>query len=69
MISQRDVVAMLNECAPNHKIELKTHNYFVYFNNLTYPSLPKYHEVEAGHVKKMTRFLNIYDCAKEYFKW
>jgi hypothetical protein len=69
MISHKDVCAMLKECAPKYKIELKTHNYFVYYNNLTYPSLPKYNEVEAGHVKKMTRSLGIYECAKKYFKW
>jgi len=69
MISHKDVLAVLAECAPGYKIELKTHNYFVYYNKRTYPSLPKYDEVEAGHVKKMARSLGIYDCAKGFFKW
>ena len=69
MISHKEVLAMLAECAPDHRVELKTHNYFVYFNNLTYPSLPKYDEVEAGHVKKMARTLGIYECAKKFFRW
>jgi len=60
---------MLDECAAGYKIELKTHNYFVYYNGLTYPTLPKYSEVEAGHVKKMARSLGIYDCAKKFFNW
>lgn len=69
MISHKDILAMLAACAPGFNIELKTHNYFVYFNKLTYPTLPKYDEVEAGHVKKLARFLGIYECAKKYFKW
>lgn len=69
MISQRDVRAMLEACAPGHRIELKTHNFFVYHNNLTYPSLPKYQEVESGHVKKMARALGIFACAKKFFNW
>jgi hypothetical protein len=66
MISHKQVRAMLDECAPGYRIELKTHNYFVFYNKRTYPSLPKYTEVDAGHVKKMTRFLGIYDCAKKF---
>jgi len=66
MISHKDVLAMLDRCAPGYRIELKTHNYFVYYNNLTYPSLPKYTEVDAGHVKKMSRFFRIYECAKKF---
>jgi hypothetical protein len=69
MISHKAVRAMLDECAPGYRIELKTHNFFVYFNNLTYPSLPKYDEVEAGHVKKLARTLGIYDCAKRFLKF
>jgi hypothetical protein len=53
MISHKEIVAMLKKCAPGYGIELKTHNYFVYYNRRTYPSLPKYDEVEAGHVTKM----------------
>jgi hypothetical protein len=60
---------MLDKCAPKHRIELKTHNFFVYYDNLTYPSLPKYDEVEAGHVKKLCRALGIYECAKKFLKF
>ena len=60
---------MLKECAPESWIEPKTHNNFVYYNGRTYPSLPKYDEIEAGHVKKMARALLIYDCAKKYLKF
>jgi hypothetical protein len=69
MISHKEILAMLSACAAGFKIELKTHNYFVYYNKLTYPTLPKYGEVEAGHVKKMARAPGIYECAKKFFKW
>jgi hypothetical protein len=69
MISHKDVLAMLAECAPGCRVELKTHNYFVYYIGLTYPSLPKYDQIEAGHVKKMARALGIYECAKKFFGW
>jgi hypothetical protein len=69
MISHKEVRAMLDECAEGYGIELKTHNYFVYYNKKTYPSLPKYDELEAGHIKKMSRTLEIYDCAKKFFGW
>ena len=69
MISFETVQKMLAECAPGHRIELKTHNYFVYYNHLTYPSLPKYSEIEAGHIRKMSRALGIYDCAKKFLRF
>lgn len=69
MISHKEILKMLEACATGFKIELKTHNFFVYFGGLTYPSLPKYDEVEAGHVKKMSRALGIYPCAKAFFRW
>lgn len=60
---------MLAACAPGHIVSLRTHNYFVLYNKLTYPSLPKYAEGEAGHVKKMARALGIYGCPKKFFGW
>ena len=61
----KDIRDMLEKCAPGYTIELKTHNWFVHFNKLTFPSLPKYDAIEAGHVRKLARTLGILACAKE----
>ena len=46
MISFADVERMLDQCAPNHEIQLKTHFRIIRFNNLTYPSFPKHDQVK-----------------------
>ncbi len=68
LVSMTAIRAMLEECAPGYSMELKTHNWFVYFNGLTYPSLPKYDEIEEFHVRKMARILQIVACAKKFFR-
>lgn len=65
----RAIREMLRECAPGHSMELKTHNWFVYFNGATYPALPKYEEIEAFHVRKLARSLGITACAKRFFNF
>ena len=62
---------MLNECAPGHVFAEKLHHYWVSHGGRTYRALPKGEhggkgEIERGHVKKMARFLEIYDCACKY---
>lgn len=59
--------AMLNKCAPGHTMELKTHAWHVYYNGRTFPSLPKYDEIEDFIVRKLARTLQIAACAKKYF--
>ncbi len=59
---------MLRECAPGHTMELKTHAWFVYYNGLTYPALPKYDEIEEFHVRKLARTLKITECARKFFR-
>lgn len=66
-VSFKAICEMLKECAPGHRMELKTHNWFVYFNGPTYPSLPKYDEIEEFHVRKLARTLSIVECAKKFF--
>lgn len=68
LVSMKAIQAMLEECAPGHSMELKTHNWIVRFNKLTYPSLPKYEEIEEFIVRKMARTLQIVDCAKKFLK-
>jgi len=67
LVSMKAIREMLQKCAPTYSMELKTHNWFVYFNGLKYPSLPKYDEIEAFHVRKMARVFGIAGCAKEFF--
>jgi len=62
---------MLDECAKgDEKAGIKryvwtelTHNYRVYYNGRTFPSLPKYQNIEVGQVKKMAHILGIAECA------
>lgn len=65
LISIKAISKMLEECAPGFSMELKTHNRVVRFNGKTYPALPKHDEIEAGHVRKLARNLDIFDCAKK----
>lgn len=69
LISLKSIREMLDECAPGYRMELKTHNWFVYFSGRTYPSLPKYDEIEEFHVRKLGRTLQITECLKKFFGW
>jgi hypothetical protein len=69
LVSFSRIKEMLNQCAPGHQMELKTHNWFVYYNNATFPSLPKYPEIEEFIVRKMGRSLGITACLKKFFGW
>lgn len=66
LVTFSEVEQMLNECAPGHKIALKTHFRFVYWKGKTYFTLPKNKEIEVGHIRRMARFFNIMDCCKKY---
>lgn len=54
---------MLADCAPGHELIPKTYTFWVRYGGKTYRDLPKYDPMQRGHVKKMARFLGIYDCA------
>ncbi len=55
---------MLESCAPGYSIRLANHSYVVKYNGLVYPSLPKFKNIELGHVRKMVRHLGIdWNCA------
>lgn len=71
----KDVWAMLTECAPGYLARETTHHYRVTYNDRVYPSFPKGAHgksnppIERGPVKKLARFLQIEDCAGQYFGW
>ena len=62
---------MLAVCAPGYKHRLGTHKYIVMLpNGRTFPGLPTGTKkskglVEAGHIRKMARHLDILECAKK----
>jgi hypothetical protein len=71
-IPLKDVWAMLAQCAPGHTIDTHTHHYWIRYNGRLYPTFPKGEHgktnppIQRGHVKRMARFLDILDCAKEH---
>ena len=62
----KDIVKMLEKCAPGHTIRLANHSRVIKYNNTSYPSLPKFDKIEVGHIKKMARHFGILDCAKAF---
>jgi hypothetical protein len=68
----KNIWAMLDDCAPGYTHKKHTHNYCIYYENKTYPSLPvgehgnKNPLIEKGHIKRMARFFGILDCATAF---
>jgi hypothetical protein len=61
------VLRMLEKCAPGSTVRLANHSRVVIFNRKVYPSLPKFDDIELGHIRKMVRFLGIdKECAKKH---
>lgn len=62
-----DVKKMLENCAPGSEVRLATHSRVVSYNGKVYRTLPKFDEIEFGHIRKMVRYLEIdKDCAKKH---
>lgn len=61
-----DVERMLEECAPGYTLRLATHSRVISYNGKTYRTMPKFPEVELGHIRKMARYLQIMECAKRH---
>jgi len=58
---------MLESCAPGSSVRLATHSRVVTYNDKVYRSLPKFDNIELGHVRKMIRHLGIdLECARKY---
>ena len=64
-VAFNDIVRMLERCAPGHTMRLATHFYNVSYNGKTFRQLPKFPKIEVGWVRKMCRYLDILDCAKQ----
>jgi hypothetical protein len=56
---------MLEICAPGYARKLREHNWLVTWNGRSFPNLPKYPEIQIGHVRKMARSLGIVECARQ----
>jgi hypothetical protein len=65
-IALDDVIKMLDRCAPGYTIRLANHSRVVAFNNRVYPSLPKFQNLEIGHIRKMARHFGILSCAQQF---
>jgi hypothetical protein len=62
-----DVLRMLEKCAPGFSLRLATHSRVVSYGEKVYRTLPKFDNIELGHLRKMVRYLEIdKDCAKRH---
>jgi hypothetical protein len=50
---------MLDECAKGSTWRLATHSRVVTYGEKYYRSLPKFDEIELGHIRKLVRHLGI----------
>jgi hypothetical protein len=58
---------MLQECASGFTWRLANHSRVVKFNGRVYPTLPKFDDIELGHLRKMVRHLQIdWECARKH---
>ncbi|MGA7521216.1 MAG: hypothetical protein WBW84_01965 [Acidobacteriaceae bacterium] len=61
------VEKLLKNCAPGYAIRLATHSRVVSFGTRVFRDLPKFDNIEFGHIRKMVRFLGISaDCAAKH---
>lgn len=71
-IALQAIWTMLENCAPGHAREPKTHYWVIRFGDKTYPTFPlgphgkrNNPEIQVGHVRRMARFFGILECAKD----
>lgn len=58
---------MLENCAQGYEMKDHPHNRAILYNGRTFPSLPKYREIEIGHVKKLVQVLRLdADCVTQH---
>lgn len=69
LVSFASIKEMLSKCASGYRMELKTHNWHIFYNGLFYPSLPKYDEIEEFHERKIGRTFKIEDCVKKFYNF
>ena len=61
-----DIQRMLDTCAPGYGIRRTTHGRCVSYGTKVFRDLPKFDDIELGHIRKMARHLGIYECAKKF---
>jgi hypothetical protein len=71
LVKLKTIEEMLDACAPGAVIEHRKHHTWVTAKGKTYRRLPRGEhgarsnpEIQTGHIKKMARFFDILDCAK-----
>ena len=62
----KNVLKMLDDCAPGYTIRLATHSRVVQYRGKTDRNLPKFDEIELGHLRSMARHLGIKECAAKH---
>jgi hypothetical protein len=66
-VAYTTLVRMLDNCAAGYDIRRTTHGRLITFNNKAFRDLPKYDDIEIGHIRKMVRHLGIdKDCARKH---
>jgi hypothetical protein len=66
-VAYSTIVRMLDNCAAGYTIRRSTHGRVVEFKGKVFRDLPKYDDIEIGHVRKMVRNLGIDQaCARKY---
>jgi len=62
-----DILRMLEHCARGFDIRRTTHGRRVEWSGKVFPDLPKFDNVEIGHIRKMVRHLGIdKECARKF---
>jgi hypothetical protein len=61
-----EVERMLSKCADGYRVRMTNHFRFIYLRDKIYHTFPKHNNIEIGHIRRMVRFFNIMDCAKQY---
>lgn len=64
LVPLKDIWRMMDVCAPGYGRKERTHDWLVTYDKKSFPSLPRYQSIAAGHVKKMVRFFGIMPCAQ-----
>lgn len=68
----KEVFAMLEHCLPGHTRRKTDHHWQIRYEGRVYPTFPlgrhgrrENVDVQTGHVRRLVRFFDIADCAKE----
>jgi hypothetical protein len=66
-VANSDIQRMLEKCAAGSTVRLATHSRVVTYKGKVFRDLPKFQNIELGHIRKMVCHLGIDpDCAKKH---